>query len=152
MALHLAAMGNHVEAVDFLADTGLDYCRQISNDVIAVTPGGSFLQLAREVFAALPLQKLSYSETQRFEKSWLADAVAVFLERADPSVRRRLPPPNNSQVIGDVLARFDPRPETGIFVLSGATRDEKFIPTIEEAGDLAVLIKYVFRQVSYHRS
>ena len=46
------------------------------------------------------------------------------------------------------LQRFDPRPETGVYVLSGVDGSQEFVPTIPTPVELGVMLRYVFRQAS----
>jgi hypothetical protein len=140
-------MNNHTDTLDMLIEVGMDYVRQIFTDIIPVKDRYTFAQLTSDVFANLPKEKLSVFETHRFEKSWLGDAVEMFLSKVDPMPKKKLPLPNNPEIIQDVLNRFDPRPETGIFLYKGVNRDEIFVPTVMGSMELGVMIRYVFRQV-----
>jgi hypothetical protein len=45
----------------------------------------------------------------------------------------------------DVLKRFDPRPESGQFVATGALLIPTFTPTIGNVHELGILLTYLFR-------
>jgi len=51
----------------------------------------------------------------RFEKNWLNDAAAMFSDLMDDDVRYMIPS-SSKETMEDVLARFDPRPETGMYI------------------------------------
>ena len=50
------------------------------------------------------------------------------------------------EIMEDVLERFDPRPETGIFINSELSFANNFVKTIPTPAELSVLLKYVYRQ------
>lgn len=79
----------------------------------------------------------------RFEKEWLADANNVFIRKMDIDVRHMLAP-SCSEIMIDVLQRFDNRPETGIFVSHKS--GNKFVRTIPTVADLIHLLRYMMRQ------
>lgn len=143
--LHLAAMNNHLECVNYLAFKALEITRMITSDKIKVKRDKTFLQLAEEVYAMLPGMKLSLSETVRVEKKWLNDAANIFISMMDKDVVHMLAP-SSSEVMEDVLARFDPRPESGIFLNGGVNGEQVLIKTIANATDLSILLKCTFRQ------
>lgn len=51
-------------------------------------------------------------------------------------------------VAEDVIVRFDPRPETGVFVSEGFIGKQVFKPTVPSPTQLAILLQYTFRQAS----
>ncbi len=78
---------------------------------------------------------------------WLDESAKHFLTLMDEEVRYMLP---NSceQIMLDVLSRFDPRPETGIFVTVDGAAEQRFIKTVPTPADLSVLLKYTYRQAA----
>lgn len=144
--LHLAAIGNHYDVVDFLAYKGQELSRTICSDKVKCLKDGNFMTMVQRIFKELPLMKLKDSDTVRFEKAWLHDAAVMFLKWTDPEVRFMLPR-SCREIMDDVLLRFDPRPETGIFVTNEAG-DQVFIKTIANVQDLSTLLKFVFRQAA----
>lgn len=144
--MHLAAICNHYDVVDFLAHKGQELARSVCSDKVKVTKGGNFEGLVEQVFEELPAIKLRGSDTVRFEKQWLHDAAVLFVRKTDPEVRFMLPR-SCKEIMDDVLLRFDPRPETGIFV-TNVSGEQTFIKTIASPHDLGVLLKYIFRQAA----
>jgi ankyrin repeat protein len=144
-ALHLAAMANHYDCVNFLAFKALDITRQMTSDKVKVRKSTTFQQLADEVFALIPPQKLTSSDTVRFEKTWLNDAANLFISLMDRDVIHMLSP-SCKEIMEDVLERFDPRPETGIFLNGGLNGEQIFLKTIPSAVELGILLKHTFRQ------
>lgn len=145
--LHLAAMNNHYDCVNYLAFKALDVTRMITSDKILVQKGKNFLQLAEEVFALLPTLKLTSSDSVRFEKLWLNDAANMFIAKMDKDVVHMLAP-SSAEIMEDVLARFDPRPESGIFLNGGINGEQILLKTVATPADLAVLLKCTFRQAA----
>ena len=145
--LHLAALNNKVDAVDFLAFKGLELTRLMTSDKVVVKKGESFDSLAEHIYEKLPTYKLTAVDTVRFEKVWLSDAANMMITLMDAGVKHMLAP-SCEEIMNDVLHRFDPRPETGIFVTATTTGEQVFIKTIPSANELAVLLKYTFRQAA----
>lgn len=145
--LHLAAIGNHYAVVDYLAYKGQELSRTICSDKVKCVKDGNFLSLVERIFKELPTMKLKPSDTIRFDKQWLHDAAVQFVRWTDPEVRFMLPR-SCKEIMEDVLLRFDPRPESGVFVTNEATGEPAFIKTIANAQDLSVLLKFVFRQAA----
>jgi hypothetical protein len=56
----------------------------------------------------LPKLKLSDVETLRFEKAWLKDASALFIQRMDPLVSKYVAAASDD-IANDVLLRYLPR-------------------------------------------
>lgn len=148
-ALHFAAMGNHFETVHFLAFKGQEFVRAITSDKVLVKKGSSFMALCEEVFEEMQSRMLASIETRRFEKTWLNETTKYFSSCLDSDVSHMLAP-SCPGITDDILARFDPRPETGIYILKTGEGDsvQVFIPTIPSAAELAVLLKYTFKQTS----
>ena len=145
--LHLAALCNHYEVVDYLAFRGQDLTRQVYSDKVRPKQGITFDEVVAEIFEKMPLVKLSQAETVRFEKIWLHEAALMFLKVMDKNVRYMMPM-SCTEIMDDVLTRFDPRPETGVFVTVELNTDQVFIRTIPTPTELAVLLRYVFRQAA----
>jgi hypothetical protein len=79
--------------------------------------------------------------------AWLHEACVEFRKQMDKDVRRFIP--HTSDLLKfDVLARFDPRPETGVFVTIPGTEQQEFVPTIPSPVELAVLMRFMFRQAA----
>ena len=146
-ALHLAAYMNNPDTVDYIAYKSKELTRAITSDKVLCRRGSNFMKLCEEVFEDLPRIKLSESETLRFEKNWLMEASILFIQRMDPDVSQYLAPANE-YIMKDVLARFDPRPETCIKLFDPFTNEYTIISTIANAETLATLLGYVFRQAS----
>ncbi|KAJ1430655.1 hypothetical protein B484DRAFT_49632 [Ochromonadaceae sp. CCMP2298] len=144
--LHLAALNNHFETVNYLAFKGLELTRLMTSDKVKVKASHTFDQLCEEVFALMPTKKLTTADTVRLEKVWLCDCANYFISRMDMSVRHMLAP-CCPEIQADVLARFDHRPESGVF-LTGVNGEPELIKTIANPGDLSLLLKYVFRQTA----
>lgn len=145
--LHLAAMKNSYEVVDYLASRGQDLARIIYSDKTRAKKDKTFDQFVEEIFEIMPEKKLSQAESRRFEKAWLHDAALYFLQHTDDNVKYMVPR-SCEEIMEDVLARFDPRPETGIIVTNEVTGDQDFIKTIPQPSDLSVLLKYTLRQAA----
>ena len=145
--LHLAAMKNSYEVVDYLAFRGQNLTRIIYSDKTRAKKGKTFEEYVEEIFQVMPEMKLSQAESRRFEKAWLHDAALYFLKNMDDDVKYMIPR-SCEEIMEDVLARFDPRPETGIIVTNELTGDQDFIKTIPQPSDLSVLLRYVFRQAA----
>ena len=144
-SLHVAAYMNNADTVDYLACKAQELTRAITSDKVLCKKGSNFQKLVEEVFEDLPKIKLTSVETLRFEKKWLAEASILFIKYMDPDVSQYLAP-GNEDIQRDVLARFDPRPETGIKMYNSFTAEWTFVPTIANAETLGILLGYVFRQ------
>lgn len=150
--IHLSVIGNHMLTLNVLAKQGLENYRAVSADAILVQSGGSFSKLVDEIYYQLQDQLLLQSETRRFEKAWLDQAAVLLLAAMDPEIRPLLAVPGcNPQIFSDVLSRFDPRPETGVFKnvkskRAGQYSSKLFVPTIDTSRDLCILLKECFRQ------
>ena len=144
-AMHLAAYMNNPDTVDYLAYKAQEFTRAITSDKILCRKGSSFEKVVAEVFEDLPKLKLTKVETLRFEKTWLKEASYLFIKYMDDDVSQFLAPANDD-IQRDVLARFDPRPETGIKMYNSFTAEWSFVPTIANAETLGILLGYVFRQ------
>ena len=57
-------------------------------------------------------------------------------------------PHTSAEIMNDVLTRFDPRPETGMFKTHEITGEQTFIKTIQTPADLAALLRCTFRQAA----
>jgi hypothetical protein len=143
--LHLATWQNHPPTVDFLCFKGQEFTRAITSSKVLVNPGQSFDDLAHVIFQDLQTQKLKPIETRRFQKRWLYEASVLFRQRMSSSVRHMIAP-TCTEIMDDVLHRFDPRPETGIFVSTAIEDQLLFIPTIPSSNELSILLQYIFRQ------
>jgi ankyrin repeat protein len=143
--LHLATWQNHPPTVDFLCAKGQEFTRAITSSKVLVNPGQSFQDLAQEIFQELQHTKLRPIETRRFQKRWLYEASVLFRTKMSPLVRHMIAP-TCVEIMDDVLHRFDPRPETGIFVSTAIEDQLLFIPTIPSANELSILLQYIFRQ------
>ena len=143
--LHLAAMNNHLDCVNYLAFKALDVTRMMTSDKIKVKKNKTFLELTEEIFNMLPGLKLTSSDTVRVEKVWLNDAANLFISKMDKDVIHMLAP-SSDEIMEDVLQRFDPRPESGVFLTGGVNGEQIFVKTVSNPTDLAVLLKYTFRQ------
>jgi len=146
-ALHLAAFGNNPDTVDYLCYQSKEYTRAIISDKVRCRSNSSFQKLTDEVFEDLPKLKLSKKDQIRFEKLWLKDASILFINRMDPSVSQYVAPANDD-IVEDVLARFDPRPETGITIFNPLDSSYTFVPTIATSEALQILLGCAFRQAS----
>jgi ankyrin repeat protein len=145
--LHFSVMGNHIQATNYLAFKGVDFVRNIVSDKVRPRSEATFDDVIEEVFYNLQDIKLHASEQRRFEKTWLSDAADLFIKLMDPNTRHMLPTVA-VEVQDDVLMRFDPRPETGVFTKNNITGLQKFVPTVKAPMDLSVLLKNCFRQSS----
>lgn len=143
--LHLATWQNHPPTVDFLCAKGQEFTRSITSNKVLVNPGQTFEELSRLIFLEMQDTKLKPIETRRFQKLWLFEASQLFRQRMSPNVRHMIAP-TCIEIMDDVLHRFDPRPETGIFVSTAIEDQLLFIPTIPSHVELAVLLQYMFRQ------
>jgi ankyrin repeat protein len=146
-ALHLAAVNNHYEVVDFLAAKGQDLARLITSDKVLARKNTTFIEMATQVFEQLPGIKLKSNETVRFEKHWLNDGALLLAQLMDEDVKFMLPR-CCEEIMEDVLARFDPRPETGIFVTNDVTGKQVFIKAVANPNELSILLKYTYRQAA----
>lgn len=155
--IHLAAIANHYICVEYLASRGQELTRVLTSDKVRPKKDKTFQQLVDEVFEKVPAMKLKPNETIRFEKVWLHDAAVLFCRLMDDDVKYMLPR-SCPEIMDDVLQRFDPRPETGIFINSDVSYTQIFVKTIPTPIELAVLLKYVYRQAcidsinSWHRT
>jgi hypothetical protein len=145
--LHLAALANHVKVVDYLAFRGQELARFVYSDKVRPRKQSTFDQLMIEIFEKLPIAKLQQQETIRFEKEWLHDAAIYFYQQVDKEVRYMVPL-SCLEIMEDVLTRFDPRPETGIFVMHALRGEQIFIRTIPTPTELGILLRYVLRQAA----
>ena len=108
-----------------------------------------------ETFEEVQEKVLSPSEPRRFEKAWLDQSTALFLQKMDPTLRGMLALPNsNPQIFSDVLARSDPNPDTGVWHVLRSNRTDQhavrtYVPSIDGPAQLSILIKCVLRQVYY---
>jgi hypothetical protein len=143
-ALHFAARFGHRKTVAYLASKGQELVRLICSDKVLCKKSTKFDMLVEEVFRILPEVKLSGHDTVRYEKEWTVDGANLFSKLMDNNTRFMLPK-TNKQVQDDVLARFDPRPETGIYV-STVMGAQLYIKIVATAQDLSVLLKCMFRQ------
>lgn len=146
-ALHYAAGSNFLELVDYLSWQGQEYSRIVCSDKVRCKVGVTFNELAAKVFVVLIEEKLKDSDVRRFEKAWLHDACVTFKLLMDHDVRRFLPY-TCAPIMIDVLARFDPRPETGVFVSSAVGETQDFIPTVPSPVELATLMRSMFKQAA----
>jgi hypothetical protein len=146
-ALHHAALGNRPSCIDYLAKKGQDLCADIVSDKVFCRPGTTFVQLTTETFEKIQTQKLSMYEARRVEKKWLEDVANLFISLMSPETKHMLAPPCD-EVVKDVLKRFDPRPESGQFVATGALLIPTFTPTIGNVHELSILLLYLFRQTA----
>eukprot|EP01038_Epipyxis_sp_PR26KG_P010329 gene10329-13878_t len=71
----------------------------------------------------------------------------MFLKAMDADVNHMLGH-SSEEIMNDVLQRFDPRPEMGIYVTSLISANQDFIPIIPSPVDLGILLKHVFRQAA----
>jgi ankyrin repeat protein len=143
--LHLAAMKNRLDTMDLLAAKGQEFTRSICADKLECLPGVSFNALAARIFQQLQDTKLRNVETRRFQKDWLHEGSALFRNSMAEN-RKHMIAPTSEELMRDVLLRFDPRPETGIRISHGVDGGTLFIPTIPSPVELAVLLKYMYRQ------
>lgn len=144
-ALHLAAILNHYDVVDYLASRGQELTRLITSDKVRPLANGTFDDLCKMIYEQLPPKMLTENETVRFEKIWLHEAAKMFVKLMKPDARFMVPR-SCHEIVQDVLNRFDPRPETGIFINDGISQEQKFIKTIPTFNELSTLLKCVFRQ------
>ena len=150
-ALHLAAHFNHLPMLQYLSFQGQEFARSVTSDKIRVKVGVTFEELAKKVFDAVIDTKLSDKDVRRFEKIWLHDACSALRALVDTNVQHLLPHTGEA-IMHDVLKRFDPRPETGVFVSAGVGERQDFIPTIPSYVELAMLMRYMFKQASIDSS
>jgi hypothetical protein len=145
--LHLAAIANHHEVVDYLASRGQELTRVLTSDKVKPKKDATFNQLVEIVFTKLIETKLKANETIRFEKVWLHDAAILLVTLMDDNVKYMLPR-SCIEIQEDVLLRFDPRPETGIFINADGSLNQIFVKTIPTFNELSILLKYVYRQAA----
>jgi ankyrin repeat protein len=145
--LHLAALNNHYDVVDFLAAKGQELARNITSDKVRPRKDSTFLDLVKEVYNLMPTKKLGPAETVRFEKTWLHESAVLLVQQLDPDVRYMLPR-SCEEIMQDVLARFDPRRETGVFVTNDLTGEQIFVKTVANPADLTILLNYTYRQAA----
>lgn len=150
-ALHFAAHFNHLPLLQYLSWQGQEFSRIVTSDKVRVKPGVTFEELAKTVFDVVIDTKLTDKDVRRFEKLWLHDACSIFRTHMDKHVARFLPY-TGDQIMHDCLARFDPRPETGVFVSAGVGERQDFIPTIPSYVELATLMRYMFKQAAIDSS
>jgi ankyrin repeat protein len=144
-SIHLAAISNRVDCVDYLASRGQDLTRILTSDKVKPKKDSTFDQLVEVVFNKVMEVKLKPNESIRFEKIWLHDAAVLLTKLMDDNVKYMLPK-SCKEIMEDVLERFDPRPETGIFINSDLSLGQTFIKTIPAPNELSILLKYVYRQ------
>jgi len=145
-SLHLATLNNHYDAVDILANQGLELTRIITSDKIKVKKNMIFDELVNYVYINLPKMKLKSSETLRFEKLWLCDAANYMHSLMDDNVKHMIAL-CSIEIMYDVLSRFDPRPESGIFI-SAEKGEQIFIKCINTAQELSLLLRNIYRQTA----
>lgn len=143
--LHLAAIGNSIETVDFLAASALDFTRSITSDRVRPRPDKIFNDFVADLFEVMQREKLHPSESRRFEKLWIADAASRFIQLMDPAVSHMVSR-GSRPIMDDVLNRFDPRPETGIYIQDGVGGSQRFVPSVASPVELAALLRAFFRQ------
>lgn len=140
-ALHLSALGNHYETTSFLAYKSQSLIRYVTTNSIKLSQNyQDFESIIKEIFLAIPTTKLKKTDTQRFEKLWLLDASNSFKNYCDENIQFMLPFVSED-IVTDVLARFDPHPETGIFLIQPETGKQIYISTIANAEELVFLVK-----------
>ena len=146
-AMHYAAQFNHQPVIEYLAWQGQEHTRIITSDKLRAKTGVTFNELCGVIFLEMIESLLKGTDTRRFEKSWLHLACVDFKRRMDKDKRRYLP--HTSDLLKfDVLTRFDPRPETGVFVTIPGTEQQEFIPTIPSPVELSVVMRFMFRQAA----
>lgn len=143
--MHLATWQNHPPTVDFLCGKGQEFTRSITSNKVLVNPGQTFDDLAQVIFQDMQEVKLRPTETRRFQKIWLFEASQLFRQKMSSTVRHMIAP-TCLEIMEDVLHRFDPRPETGIFVSTAVEDEQLFIPTFPSHYELTILLQYMFRQ------
>lgn len=141
---HICCSSNAVQVVDYLAAKGQELARTITSDKVQGVRGMTFLDLCTKVFEAIPAMKLGPAETVRFEKTWVHAGAVHLVTLLDPvshsfvlvflltdgmallaqDVRYMLPR-SCEEIMQDVLARFDPRPETGVFITNEVTGERR---------------------------
>lgn len=146
-SLHFAALNNHPLTIDFLAAKGQEFCRSICSDKIRVIKNKTFQDLCDRVFEEMQDIKLITADTRRFEKIWMNDATFLFTKYLDKDVAHMLAP-SCEEITIDIVRRFDPRPETGCYVLKkdGMDNEQIFIPTVPSSIELGILLKCIFKQ------
>jgi len=145
-SLHLATLNNHYDTVNVLANAGLELTRTVTSDKIRVKNNTTFDELVHYVFINLPKLKLKSSETLRFEKCWLCDAANYMHSLMDDNVKHMIAL-CSIEIMDDVLNRFDPRPESGIFI-SAQKGEQIFIKCINSAQELSLLLRNIYRQTA----
>ena len=139
-------MNNQYDTVNFLAFKGLELTRLITSDKVRVKKDTPFDKLVEHVFKTYPKLKLTSAETERFEKQWLSEAANYMHSLMDHEVKHMIAP-CCEEIMNDVLMRFDPRPESGIFI-SNIHGEQILIKSINTSTDLSILLKNVYRQTS----
>ena len=146
-SLHFAALNNHPGTIDFLCYKGQEFCRAVCSDKIRVIKGRTFEDLTEQVFEEMQDTKLTGADTRRFEKVWMNDCTFMFTKHLDKDVVHMLAP-SCQGITDDIMIRFDPRQETGCYVLKafGVDNEQVFVPTVPSANELGIILKYVFKQ------
>eukprot|EP00605_Chrysophyceae_sp_TOSAG23-4_P002678 GSChrysophyteH1.ASY1.ANO1.2954.1 assembled CDS len=146
-ALHFASFHNHVNLIDYLCFQGQEHTRTVTSDKAKPTSKMTFNQLSAVVFEKIMDKKLTIRDLRRVEKKWLNECAEMFRSLCDEKPKAMLAH-TCDQIMDDVLERFDPRPETGVFMIKGTAGEAIFVPSIASPFDLAVLLRYVFRQAA----
>ena len=146
-ALHLAAFYNHDQVVNFLAWRSQEHTRTVSSDKVRPQEGKTFNELAKFVFEKIMDKKLTWRDLRRVEKTWLHECAVMFRSLCDTKPKAMLGH-SCEEIMFDVLTRFDPRPETGVFIIRGVAGEQVFIPTIPSPVELSSMLRYLFRQAS----
>ena len=145
--LHLGAYEGRADVLAALAWRGQEFTRTITSDKLLPRANTTFSQLAKEVFEAVMKAKLTKNDVRRVQKDWLHDCAVMFRALCDEAPGAMLSH-CCPDIMWDVLERFDPRPETGVYVSTGTAGAQEFVPTIPSPVELAVLLRYVFRQAA----
>lgn len=91
--------------------------------------------------------KLTHRDLQRVQKDWLHECAVLFRKMCDTKPQSMIGH-SSKEIMYDVLNRFDPRKETGVFVTSGAAGNQEFVPSIADPISLASMLRSVFRQAA----
>jgi hypothetical protein len=145
--LHLSSYQGNAAVASALAWRGQEFTRSVCADKVRPKSDATFLELSKQVFEAIMKLKLSKYDVRRVQKDWLHDAAVLFRSMCDEGPGSMVGH-SCKEIMWDVLERFDPRPETGVYVSSGTAGAQVFVPTIPSHVELATLIKYVFRQAA----
>lgn len=137
--LHLAALSNHPTTIDLLAVKSKQLVYKVTSGRQAIHKSKTFDDLVDELFCIIPEEKLRKSDSQRFEKCWIKDAANKLISLLDMKYQFMLPK-TSEHIMEDVLMRFDPRPETGIFISVSSSTKQEFIPTIPSSNELNKLL------------